>query len=432
MHNIIDVQSSVAAGATNVIQRGYKTLKSGRRPKRNARYALKLIESTQSSAIQRYQRIGAYEGFNSTFDGAGALSCDHRQITIARTIGGAPFSETANAYPVHLFDLTSGNFYTPGSPSGSGVQFSVGRYVFAPCQWRLIAYQSGTPSGTAGDFYWYPETGQNAVGGTIDASAHWNTERNNASVVTNTSAGVASERVYPFFSDKCIYNWADIRMALYGAKTQTTKFTVSLVQITDRAYDPTNQSTDRADPSAPTVPINLDSKFYTGQRSRQEQANFNAAMHELVQPLIFHPMHSAGATKIKVFKTLMKRTFNIGPDTSVNEDDGQPNVLVKFFKNLNRVVNYAWNDTPTITNDLVLDSPTFNQYTVTQVKGFAHPRAKLYLMVTAQAFTETGGDSGRIPSADVTPGFDMVIRRKVTYDYVSRPAQTTAPVIAPP
>ena len=378
---------------------------------------LKLIENSQSNAIQRYQRIGPYEGFNTAFDSAGALSCDHRQITITRTIGATAYTEQANAYPVHLFDLTSGNFFTPGSPNYTGsVSLTVGRFCYAPCQWRLVAQQSGGPNptggstGNFGQFYWFPETGQNASGGVVTPGVHWQTERNTSSIITNTTASAAAPVEYPFFSSKCYYNWADIRMALYGARSQTTKFTLSLVQITDRAYDPGIHNP-RFNSAGLSISLNTDgnyTQYYTGSRTQEEQRNFDVAMQQLVQPLVFHPMHSSGATKISPFKTLMKKTFVIGPDTQVNEDEGQPNVLVKFFKNLNRMVNYAWSDQPTLTTDGTIDAPNYNVFTVPEVKGYAHPRAKLYLMVTSQAYTETGGDSGKVPGPDLTPGFDIV------------------------
>ena len=419
------VIGDVHAGATNVVQRGYSKFRSGRKPKRNAKLALKFIAATQSSCVQRYQRIGQYEVFNNVIAPdrnlvAGSLDLSHVTRSFDRVVGGVTQTETAKFYPVHIFDLTSGNFFTPGVPNVSpeiGTS-AIGRYNYAPCQWRLVAYQSGNPAGTAGDFYWLPERGQNQFGSSVNIGSHWRTERNLNSIVTGTIAASGSV-IEPMFTDKCYMEWADIRMTLYGAKKQTTRFTVSLVQMNDRIYDPRQQP-----PRIGTINDDTTPQIYDGisgsGRTREEQDNFNAAMQQFVHPLVFHPMSSFGASTIKPFKTLMRKTFVIGPDTNVNEDDGQPNLLVKFFKRLNRIVKYGWSDEGRLGADgTVIDTASFNQFVQGQVNGYAHPRAKLYVMVTAQAYFNRGPDDGL--NADVSPGMDMIIRRKIVYDHVTRP-----------
>ena len=244
------VITDVDAGATNVVQRGYSRFRSGRKPKRNAKLALKFITSTQSSCIQRYQRIGQYESFSNNVipyrsgtTPLGSLDFSHVERPITRVIGTVTNVEQAKFYPVHIFDLTSCNFITPGLPNASpevGAGITAGRYCYAPCQWRLVAYQSGVPAGTAGDFYWVPENGMNASGAAVNPGAHWQTERNLNSVVVRSSANPLVH-TDPFFTDKCYADWADIRLTLYGARKQTTRFTVSVVQMTDRIYDPRTQ-----------------------------------------------------------------------------------------------------------------------------------------------------------------------------------------------
>lgn len=428
-HNMPIVIGDVHAGATNVVQRGYSKFRSGRKPKRNAKLALKFITSTQSSCIQRYQRIGQYESFTNNFIPfrsstvpLGSIDFSHATRSISRVIGNVTQVEVAKVYPVHIFDLTSGNFISPGVPNGfpeTGSTIVTGKYNYAPCQWRLVSYQSGVPTGTAGDFYWLPEQAMSSSGGAVAPSSHWQTERNLNSVVTGTLAAPTSI-VNPFFTDKCYASWADCRLTLYGAKKQTTRFTVSLVQMNDRIYDP------RTQPNRGNNTINDDAlpQIYEvtpqGGRSREEQDNFNAAMQQFVHPMVFHPMSSYGSSGIKPFKTLMKKSFVIGPDTNVNEDDGQPNILVKFFKNLNRIIKYGWSDEgKTGPDGTTLDAPQYNVFLQGQVNGYAHPRAKLYLMITAQAYFNLGEEQSF--SGDVSPGADVVIRRKIVYDHVTRP-----------
>lgn len=413
------------AGATNVVQRGYRRAKYGKKPKQNARLALRLIQAGQSEAIQRYQRIGTYEGFTASLNGPGSLDLGH--YTAGASIGSAGTFQL-NYYPVHIFDVTSNNYYTPGGyPTSTGTPAPgtwPGRKVTAPCQWRLVSFDSA-PSGytvTPGDFFWYPFDGQNRLGSRVGPEDHWRVERNMNTVFTNSSnatLGVqtTAEPIEPFFADKCYLDWADVRMCLYGARAQTTKFTVSLIQMNDRTFD-----VREIPPYTGAIQPAFNATWYQSQRDRSTQNNFNAAMQEMVHPLVFHPLSSAGATAIKPFKTLMKRSYIIGPDTDVNTDDSQPNLLVKFFHRLNRICKYGWDDTPTLGNDVTVDAPNYNLFYNPQVKGYAHPKAKLYIMVTAQAYTKVSVSPEGVPgNTDTCPAMDIIIRRKIDYEHVTRP-----------
>lgn len=412
----------VDAGATNVVQRGYKRAKYGRKPKRNARLALRLIEAGQSEAIQRYQRIGTYEGFTTSVDGPGSLDLGH--YTYSPSLLGTIAGMSLNYYPVQLFDVTSSKFFAPGGNMTNTNDVYAGRACYAPCQWRLVSFNSA-PAGfnvTPGDFFFVPQPGQTRTGLSTAYGDQWRTERNTNTVEASSRVlGIISRHEYqdPFFADRAYLDWADIRMCLYGARAQTTKFTVSLVQITDRKYD-VRETPPYTAPAVGGFGNNFgDANTWNDNRDRESQDNFNAAMQELVHPLVFHPMSSAGATKISPFKVLTSRSYIIGPDTDVNTDESQPNLLVKFFHRLNRICKYGWSDTPTVGNDIDVDGPKFNYFYNPQVRGYLHPRAKLYVMVTAQAYVK------RAPaefSTDVTPGMDIIIRRKIKYQHVTRPS----------
>lgn len=371
-----------AAGATNVVQRGYKKLRSGRKPKKNARLALKFIKASQAESIVRYQRIGNYEQFPSVatiVDGPGSLPIGHFPLVL----GGVGNQETFDLMPVHLFDLTSMRYID-----------SDGTTLETPCQFQLCKFTSATgtvPNGPIGAYYWKSWNGQIYNGTSTGVNGHWAVERN-AFNNTGDFTPVAGGHQY--------LEWADIRLALFGARAQTTKFTVSLVQFNDRSYDPLVERNQ-------TTPV-------ANMRSPEEQQNYDAAWDEFVQPLIYHPMHSAGASKLQLFKTLFKRSYVIGPDTETNLDQAQPNMCMKLFKRLNRMLNYNWDDRAQARTGEQLDNAVYNIFSATQNKATVHPRAKVFLMVTAQAYTRLTGTNS-INSSN-TPTFDIVIRKKHVYD----------------
>lgn len=367
-------QGVFVAGATNVVQRSFQKLKSGKKLSKKKQLS-KLVKASTADTILRYQRIGAYEGFTASTDGPGSLELCHKQLVLGTT--------TYFTMPVQLFDLTSMRYTYDDGVSNIG----------SPCQYQLVRYQSGAPLGPAGDYEWKSYNGQSAENGSVAPADHWVVERN------AFSGPAGGGRVQ--MGGRCYLDWADIRLVLYGARAQTTRFTVSLVQITDPSFDP-----DIVRRQTAAVP---------DSRTAEQQDRMNSALDEMCQPLIFHPLHSAGATKNTVFKTMFQKNYVIGPDSFTNENQNQPNVLVHFFKRLNRLCNYQWQDTTKQVGDANFDTASFNSYIVGGNKSKLHPMARVYLMVTAQAYTRMFPE-GPQPSADNSPCCDVIIRKKVLYD----------------
>lgn len=366
----------VTAGATNVIQRAVVKQRSGKRVKRKSlNYLYKLQKAAQSVCILRWQAMTPY-------DNDGALECGYRR-------NSSPYLMN---YPVYIFDLTSCKLNAQGTP------------LAAKPMYRLI-------SDSTGAFNWDPVNGLEPNGTT--ATEEWIAEagRGNSAVNNTPNMGLNS-----------MLSWSDIRLTLYGATKQSTRFNVSFIQFTDEVYHP-NAFRQAPTPGATTTPLATD-----------VQGRFNAAMEELVKPLVFHPMHSAG-NATNVFRILQNRSFVVQPDTQTNEAKAAPNVCLKHFKRMNRICKWNWETSDSkvtsTSTEVKLDpaaapgldsNAAFNQFFGGQKKPYVHPNARVYMMITAQAYIRSGiqpdGTTNVATTIENTPRFDIMVRNKWIYDAV--------------
>lgn len=370
----------VTAGATNVIQRAVIKQKSGKRVRRKSvNYLFRLSKASTSTAILRFQNMTPY-------DTNGGLPAGYD------CYGGATGAR-AYAYPVFIFDITSARFNANGVALG------------AEPMYRLL-------SGITGDFEWSAVGGQAPDGSTI--TNEWRSD---------TGRGADSLINSPSFGNTSMLAWSDIRLALYGATNQTTRFNVSFIQFVDEVFQP------RAARANPAVPATLNADV------QDQQGRFNAAMEELVKPLVFHPMHAGGNAQ-GVYRVLSSRSFSVQPDTQTNEGKASPNVCYKLFKRMNRICKWNWQTsdkraTTAVTstehkinpeaNGGLDTAPDFNQFFGGTKKPYVHPNARVYMMITAQAYTRTGiqPDGSNVAISPVnTPSMDILVRNKWLYDAV--------------
>lgn len=396
--------TTVDAGATNVVQRSWHTSRGGKRPKKNARLALRMLNASQSFSVLRYQRMSAYEG---AYDAA----CDVASSAVESVplpLGHLGYS--AQDYiqmPVQLFDLTSISSAPEGSVTLDGL-----------CNFSLFYHNAPAVGNfTEGQYGWRINNSLNYGAATGATLRHWFTEQAPNGTAPDTR---------PQITKRCFTPWVDIRMVLYGATTETTRFTVQLVQIKEDMFDPYFM---QFEPTA-AKPV-------------QAQQRFNQYWNGVLKPKVFNPIASSGVKPESIFKVLSHKTYVIGPDSSTNFDTFQPNVVCKKFYNLNRVCNYDWlkGYTPSgvsnlaitgnqesalgpptevkINTDAELDSTRFNQYLRNDTLPFLHPKAKVYLLVMADCYSKQTCTNLTTPpenGATKVPCMDIIIRKKVIYD----------------
>lgn len=399
---------TVDAGATNVVQRSYHRSKSGKRPKQNAKLALRLLKSTQSYAVLRFQRLSNYEGTYDASVDIGRISADNQLLTKNRPmplIHGRIADTTIYTMPVQMFDLTS----ISSSPENA---FSSD----AACAYTLF-YDNAT-----GNYFWRNPycKGPKDQADNYSQTHHWWTER------SPSGTTVASR---PQITKSAFCTWVDLRMILYGATAETTRFTVMTCQIKDQFYDP-NQY--------------LNSTEKTGVEG-ERQSTHNQFWNTLLKTRVYNPIASAGVKTEGLFKILSTKTYVVGPDTTSNLDVHQPNVICKKFINMNRVQKFDWfktdkpiNAQPTAPNVIdtnnELDDDDYNQYMLNATKSNLHPKARVFLLVYADCFNEASypaavvaGDGdlqgtfytglpGGVNPGSLNPCMDIVIRKKLIYD----------------
>lgn len=388
------------AGPTNYVQRrNVSTGRRSRRPKANVRQAHKLLAATTTSCIMRWQRLINYEKYRPAQDLPATvtpenqfnLPIDHAHWT------NAAGSHEFTVYPVYLFDVNSINMVDPNTTTKS-----------ATPMYRLYIQETGT---NAGQLQWVAITGQDPTG--VAGGTSWHAE---------DIRGADSSIGLPAPGYKSILSWSDVRLALYGATDTTTKFQVSWVQFKDSTYNP----------ETPIALLDADAK-----------ARRNTNYYNLLKSLIFHPMdHATSDTRKEWITVLGSKTFVVGPTTASVDTSPttQSNCVYRCFKRFNRMCSWRWDLKDTTGGSAVkispeadqLDAPRYQQMTGADCSPYAHPKARVYLMITAQSFKRndvtlnTAGDlGGSSPNYTVasgynigsTPTFDIMVRNKWLYDY---------------
>jgi len=173
---------------------------------------------------------------------------------------------------------------------------------------------------------------------------------------------------------KCLFDWASVKALCYAPTAMPTRWTFQLIQFKDVRLVPNALTTTFA------------SAFWQAQTKK----------------LIKSPLEPGSSTWDKYFRVLKKITFIQDPKESV-ETSAARYKQVNLFARFNRMCSYQWDDTDRMglltDNEGQINMGTQNRTTV-------HPRARIYLMITAMAKVANQYDG------TVHPSFDIVIRKK--------------------
>lgn len=370
------------AGATNILQRTYVRQKFGRKMRRNAKNAHRLLQASMAYCVQRWQRVYAYGPQVGTIENeqpypAQALSTNYSGTTqLGRlNLGHLPdgvASPSSNVLPGYLFNLTSWNTVQQG---------------FNPCN-RLYFDNTGT-------LKYHDIQSQNVASG---LSLEWKPEV------------IRGLQMPPAGIQNAFLMWSDIRLAFYGAAHCPTRIIVELIQFKKDYFDPYN----------------------TAGVTSDQQAEINMHYINEFKNLVFHPLDVNTGNRAANIKVLSRKVYEIGPDTTSSEDPASPNILCKMFKRFNRLCNWRWRNTntadgvtnPTVTDPNInpkdgdLDAPDWQIQDQAQLRNTVVPRARVYLYVRAEAMRPVLSTVNQ--STDEVkrhcPSFDICVRNKWQYE----------------
>lgn len=191
-----------------------------------------------------------------------------------------------------------------------------------------------------------------------------------------------------------ILDWVSLRLNLYGQRNRTTKFVVTIFQITDDEVDPINGDSN-----------GLDRK---------------ALFQYLERPFIFSNLQQDWKGKKTGFKTIKEFTYNVAPMTSIDLNTTTGNIHEANIKvQINKRLDYSYTKSgASILGHTQLDGLDYNQNLAIN-SLYQSPKPKQNVFVAIRAFapvrTYQGAVSPQLPrSAENCPSFDVIVRRGMT------------------
>lgn len=342
-------------------QLSFSRLKMGRRRRLSSRQMQRLI---LSYAIWRFQGVNRLNALtadtNGQFPGYFPLYYFNSNVT-----------GTNSRLPVHIYNLTT----LPSAAVG---------FVTNTCHELQLTNQIDSDG-----FYWLAQSGQNpvqegstAVGGTTN---FWQRE------AIEYAANDDADKQY-------IRNdWFDIRLNLYGSKSQPTVYEISIISFKDDPLDVENNTN--------PVPQYLD---------RDAQAMFRS----LVRPMITNPIVPGTDTGWKYVQVHKRWRYVIQPSINTDLDTNPESKVVRLFYRDGRVMNYKSRDNPPFADEEVIQSTSYiadGRGTLPEKRNEQpHYRARRYLLIRAMNTTSVAPASSNRSN---TPSYDIMMRKKVVYTF---------------
>lgn len=386
------------AGATNVVQRSFDRRRSGKRLRKSAKNAHRLLQASMAYCNLRWQRMFSYGN----------------QVPINVIERPYPASAITNNTENVGVDQQGRLFFSSYTQGTSpNIESRMPGYLFDLTTWRTNAGTQSTPMkrihfNSTGNVRYDTVFGQNRNGSSILESG-WIEE------LTRGAFG----SVVPRDVQKSFLVWSDLRLSLYGARHCPTRFIIEMIQFKKDYFDP-------------NVAASLTS---------EQQAEVNSHYVSEFKKLIFHPLDVQINKRNSNIRVLSRKVYEVAPDSNTNEDPTSPNILVKIFKRFNRLCNWQWainNPGGTAVNneavqpnigdtdvapdpDLTLtemDQPDFIVQTNADRRPYLNPKARIYLYIRAEAMHTYQG--GTLMNSDVAlrhwPSFDICARQRWMYE----------------
>lgn len=234
----------------------------------------------------------------------------------------------------------------------------------------FLAARYGNSNATLPYYNWGKQGGQTPTGA---ISNEWQKERMNVAA----------------FGSRSIFRWADIRLDLWGTRTQPTKYDLCLCQFHE---DVCPVDGNNSDPNYV--------RFWDG----------------LMRPFTYNPnISQPGYGETGKMRVLARKTVMIDP-TESTEGDPDPHVKsVKMFYRFDRQCRWDWKDDVKTTGYFDQDIITRDEFNTSDVpyvlddfKSQVHPNARIFLMIRATKYVRS--DSYALQTTADTPSINMQVR----------------------
>lgn len=253
----------------------------------------------------------------------------------------------------------------------------------------LMGMRNGT-SGTMDSAY---ELGITNIGAPIFFSLRTNTATDGVTLATGYQADYRSQVNMITDTTGVQYircDWYDIRLLLYGCRSQPTVFDIMYVGFTQDEVDPLST------PSAGPL-----------------QDHRSAFWQGIVQQQVYNPVLPTQPGVLRGMKVFKRKRVVIQPELNIEYDSQPKSVAVKMFIRDGRVCDYAHEAEKLLNDNLLNDGAWVNR---NDAKGDFrnHPRVRARRWLIVRAMNTTPIDT-TVQTSVNTPSYDIVIRRKVSF-----------------
>lgn len=394
--------------------------KQGRPPTRTSRL-LKTVGAYAQTCISRFQNLQSMDSTSG-----------QNYMTYAPGVNDT----TRSVYPVYLFDLTSSTNQVSATSTGT-------TWHVPAVQYRLSRSCSATTTEQKNTYSFLPDSNcaQGKLPDTTTAYT-WCWEKK------------PSAQAVPLGATH--FDWFDIQLMLWGARTRNTRFNIQLVQFPEE-YCPayyakavnSNVAAEITNFFGPGDGLAGNPYFYAqeddpGQaagsrvgnivsRTDNDATQWDEYWAGYVDDLVTNPMNKRDAYNLsskKPLRILMNQTVDINPYSTTEGDTRAHMKLVKIFKRINRVINYQHERTSPLYADTIVAGKVTGISPLTEdnpnrwdaegydfaVGSSAGPRcfsapkkaSRVFLLIKASCPKAGAFD------ADKHASFDFMIRRKQT------------------
>ena len=187
-----------------------------------------------------------------------------------------------------------------------------------------------------------------------------------------------------------VLDWINIRMNLYGQRKRTTKFLVTVFQVTQDEVD-VNEG----------LPSNPDKK---------------ALFQWMERPFIYSNLQQDGIRKKSGIKVIKEFTYNVDPMTSIDLNTTTGNIHeANIYLKINKRMDYMYTkgDNQILPHNQA-DGQDYAEYLggTNSVHMHPRPRQNVYVAIRAFAPIRTPNDAR---TADDSPSIDIIARRCMTF-----------------
>lgn len=405
---VTENRAAQSAGTQGADASGYVQLtrlrKTVGKPVAKRQRLMRMLSGIAQPVITRWQNL-------STMDAANGKNY--------LNYAAAPASPGTSIYPVYLFDLTGSVNHTRTQAAGLVPFYELPAPMLRLHRARLDA---GNNDGN-NQFFFSPA--DCALGVAPDGST---------SVSTWCVERKPTVKTFPL--GRTFFDWVDIRLMVWGAKSKPSTVKIQLVQFPENLC-PGYWGTSTSSPanlvfSATRQEDDTGNGFGTSVPSEDDCRHWNEFWLGYTDRMVTNPLNKRDCNNIGLvdsIKVLSTETIVLNPTASYEVDTRGHMKMVNIFKRMNKLIDYQWDneinyakgvqnaDANTTgipntgeSNPNIWDTTAWNYTSAEGPRNQPVPRkqSRVFLMITADS--PVAGAA----SADSHCSFDYCIRRKQT------------------